>query len=342
MRTQIAASLCLAGAVCLTVTTTSAVTPYTITDLGTLGGTYSTAYGINNLGQVVGMSGLASGESHAFLWDSGVMTDLGALDGNLSYAYDVNEHGQIVGWAGTNLVADAFVWDSGTMTAIFPPEADNSWAYGINDAGEVVGGGPQGAFLWDDGVISNLGVPGRATSINNSGQIAGIRRLQPTSNGFIWQDGNLTLLGALGGISSWAYDINDSGVVVGAAQIPDGEWHAYILEDEVMTDLGTYSGRKSYAEAVNNEGLVAGYSDGRAVMWEDGTLHDLNDLIPSDSNWFLMHAFDINDAGQIVGYGYVDGLILNRAFLLTPIPEPAALSLAAIAALCLLTRRRTS
>jgi probable HAF family extracellular repeat protein len=39
-----------------------------ITDLGTLGGSYSYAYGINDLGQVVGYSRTASGRDHAVLW----------------------------------------------------------------------------------------------------------------------------------------------------------------------------------------------------------------------------------------------------------------------------------
>ena len=52
----------------------------TMVDLGTLGGTLSEAYGINDSGQVVGGAYAASNYAlHAFLCSGGVMQDLGAL-----------------------------------------------------------------------------------------------------------------------------------------------------------------------------------------------------------------------------------------------------------------------
>lgn len=65
-----------------------------ITDLGTLGGGMSSALGINNREQVVGVSGTASGQSHAFLRQNGVMTDLGTLGGTNSIAVAINERGR--------------------------------------------------------------------------------------------------------------------------------------------------------------------------------------------------------------------------------------------------------
>src|SRR6516162_6587597 len=53
-----------------------------MTDLGTLGGSRSFAFGINDQGQVVGYSYLPDGTYHAFLWQGGVLTDLNSLLSN--------------------------------------------------------------------------------------------------------------------------------------------------------------------------------------------------------------------------------------------------------------------
>jgi hypothetical protein len=43
---------------------------------------------------------------------------------------------------------------------------------------------------------------------------------------------------------------------------------------------------------------------------------DLNTLLPASSGWLIFAAFAINDAGQIVGNGVLNGQ--ERACLLTP------------------------
>ena len=69
-----------------------------IVDLGTLGGPHSNAYAINDSGQVVGWSYVASGKMHAFLWTlKEGMRDLGTLGGADSVAKSINYQGQVVG-----------------------------------------------------------------------------------------------------------------------------------------------------------------------------------------------------------------------------------------------------
>ncbi|MGD0283903.1 MAG: PEP-CTERM sorting domain-containing protein [Dissulfurispiraceae bacterium] len=117
-----------------------------------------------------------------------------------------------------------------------------------------------------------------------------------------------------------------------------------------MTDLGTLGGTDSHALGINASGPVVGYVDTtgnaayHAFLHSGSTMIDLNTLIDPFSGWRLLQAYDINDAGQIVGFGY-NGSGQRHAFLLTPVPEPSTVILLAFALLGLgwrimLVRRR--
>src|SRR5262249_42885212 len=130
-----------------------------LTDLGTLGGTYSRPWGITDAGQVVGESYTATGSDHAFLWQNGVMTDLGTPQSGKgsSIAYAMNRSGQVAG-GGTfkNIVGQAGILQGGRCTALGvlgkPSPDATSRAVDINDSGQVIGdSGPLGnpdAFVW--------------------------------------------------------------------------------------------------------------------------------------------------------------------------------------------------
>ena len=73
---------------------------YVVTDLGTLGGDNSAAYGVNNLGQVTGYADLTNDSArHAYLYSNGAMTDLGTLGGTVSYGYAISNAGHVTGYS---------------------------------------------------------------------------------------------------------------------------------------------------------------------------------------------------------------------------------------------------
>ena len=136
----------------------------------------------------------------------------------------------------------------------------------------------------------------------------------------------MTDLGTLGGNDSSAFDINNSEQIVGFAKTSSGLYHAFLYQDSVMHDLGLIDGDQNYAYGINDLGQIVGHSNTpNAFLYSNGTMFSLNDLIDPASGWQLEHAFDINNHGQIVGYGYINGA--QHAYLLTPIPEPASLIL---------------
>lgn len=219
----------------------------TITDIGTLGGPESSAVAINDLGQVTGWSYTGSGETHAFVWQDGVMTDLGTLGGSYRQAVAINELGQVVGRSSTVAgETHAFVWQDGVMTDLGTLGGDYSGALAANDLGQVVGesntlAGEYHAFPWQRMVMSDLGTLGgfysSAVAVNDLGQVAGHGSLPPNQgaaqHGFLWQEGVMTDLGTLGGSPSWASDVNNQGIVAGMSQATSGDYHATLWAAEL-------------------------------------------------------------------------------------------------------------
>ncbi len=295
-------------------------------DLGTLGGNYSSAVGINSSGQIVGISRTLSGDMHAFLWESGTMVDLGTLGGNSSGGPHINEVGQVVGVSETSSGDQhAFLWESGTMIDLGTLGGDTSFAHGINNAGSVVGqsqtsSGAMHAFLWEHGSMTDLGTLGglgsSATLITDARRIAGYSDTALGDFGvFVWEDGSMVALDTLGGFYSFPADINAAGHVVGQSWTPLSDRRAALWESTAITNLGTLRniGRDdpapegSYAYAINDAGQIVGESENNiysqhAFLWQSGTMIDLGSLafgIGSDQGY--SRALAINNVGRIVG-----------------------------------------
>jgi probable HAF family extracellular repeat protein len=138
----------------------------TMTPLRPLGGPFSYAYGINNRGQVAGLSTTASGEYHAVTWTpEGQITDLGMLPGdNFGRANAINDRGQIVGWS-SGETTRAFVWEKGVMSDLGTLNGSYSAAVDINKHGLIVGTGDDNGtrlpVMWSrDGVTALPLLPG--------------------------------------------------------------------------------------------------------------------------------------------------------------------------------------
>jgi probable HAF family extracellular repeat protein len=117
-------------------------------NLGSLGGQFNNiATGINNRGQVAGMSDLAGdATAHAFLWQNGVMTDLGTLPGDVfSVAWAITQRGQVLGQScDASGNCRGFLWQSGVMTDVntLIPADSSLYIIDVNDmnaAGNITG-----------------------------------------------------------------------------------------------------------------------------------------------------------------------------------------------------------
>ena len=269
----------------------------TITNLGTLGGSWSEAWGINDLGTIVGQSTVpGDSSSPGFSWSNGVMTSLGTLGGTASFGAAINNAGTIVGFSVLpgSINARAMSYSNGTMTNLGTLGGDYSVAWAINSAGIIVG----------------------------QASIAG----EGAKHAFIYSNGQMTDLGTLPGYTdSFAFAINDAGTVIGwAIKSDDGigaHTVAFIYNNGTMTSLGTFPGTiDSLATAINNEGTIGGDSDGRAFIYSNGTMTDLNALVALP-NVHLSGCYGINDKGQIVAVGTLSNGG-EHTYLLTPVVAP--------------------
>ena len=303
-----------------------------IVDLGTLGEDFSEANALNNRGQVVGLSlnGIPDPvsffdqptESRAFLWQNGVMQDLGTLGGLDAGAFAVNESGQVAGISTTSATPNAttgiptvhpFLWERGRMI----------------DLGTL-----GGTFSGVDGpaiLLNNRGqVAGTSTLAGDVNPATGGLIYHP----FLWERGVIKDLGTLGGDTGFVNWITDAGDVMGQADLPgpsgSQNHHAFLWRNGVKTDLGSL-GSSSHGEGINSQGQIVGRyriaelenPRQHAFLWENGgPMVDLNTLIPPNSSLELEEGGNINDRGEIAGRGVPPGCddvdACGHAFILIP------------------------
>lgn len=186
-----------AGQIIINGTNSSGNTAYfydngVLTDLGGLGGQYSTADAINNAGQVVGyiynypVSGQVGIRHRAFIWKNGEITVLEPIGANgnngfsgMTYAKDINDAGQVVGTTSTDAGTHYFLWDNGNMIDLGIATIQGNPIH-INNSGIIV----TRSVLYNNGVITDAKdlLPPDIRSeyfgfsivdINNAGQIVG-------------------------------------------------------------------------------------------------------------------------------------------------------------------------
>jgi probable HAF family extracellular repeat protein len=129
-----------------------------------------------------------------------------------------------------------------------------------------------------------------------------------------WQDGHVRDLGGLNGSNdSAANGINDKDDIVGMSTVgSNGLFHAFLYHQGKMLDLGTLENdQQSSAASINNLGQIVGSSDGRAFIYTNGHMYDLNNLINPIGPTFggvihLDEAVAINSAGWIAANGDIE------------------------------------
>jgi probable HAF family extracellular repeat protein len=345
---------------------------YTVTSLGP-----NYVESINDKGQVLVQTG-QDANNRLVVYNSltdGSLTDVKA--GGSSAA--INNRGDVAvvsfGYGGNHLLLN----QGGQLTDIHPPEeaptsGPGSISYvssvaGITDDGQVVGtvlqaSGTFAPFVQKDGKMTVLQAPPTsggvgATGVNNAGQIIGYPGALNTA--LVSRNGVMTPLTTASGplTASQPFGINNSGAIVGQTFVSypyfvRGE--AFLYKDGTITYLGSLkgsgiNGETSLAHSINDAGQIVGNSsgpidytsnNGRAFLYQDGKMQDLNDLVTLPPGWRLFDATRINNLGQIIARETNLASGWERSVLLTPsqyevypseplaVPEPGPLAMAVV------------
>lgn len=229
--------------------------------------------------------------------------------------------GTVAGYAVTSLPQrnfHSFRWAAGTLTDLAPLAGDeHTIGFGVNAAGDVVGVSYKLGELvshgvrWNaNGTVTALGTL-EAHDINSTGAIAGstpVNGLLGASHATRMVNGVATDLGTLGGISSMAFAISESGWVVGQSLLANNTTtRAFVVANGAMLDLGTHGGVGSRALDINGLSVV-GIADmagnlPRATLWSlnaSGTLAGKTNL-GTLRGAINSAALSINASGTIVG-----------------------------------------
>ena len=296
--------------------------------------------------------------AHSFQWRNGVMTDLGALvDGVNSDTRWISPNGLIAGDSENgelDPLNDGFpeiravLWKHGHIVDLGTLDGGyESIAHAVNSAGQVVGlslntipdpnsmiGSFYGigfqqtrAFLWQNGVMQDLGTLGTgtnavATLINERGQVAGdsytstdpspscfynFNVFPLTTGAFLWEKGKMTDLGGLGGTCTLASALNNQGQVAGWSNLAgDQAYHGFRWDPATqphLRDLGTLGGSLSIAEAMNEAGDAVGAAQLQgdqvfhAALWNRHGITDVG-AVGTDQ---CAEATSVNSSDQVVG-----------------------------------------
>jgi hypothetical protein len=303
---------------------------------------WSIAWGINDARQICGSSTFSwdlnvSGDYpepptypvwsytssvHAFLWQNGMMTELSDLSfgqpvntnapdptgKGYSDGHAINRYGVIVGKSETDLFTQniGYTWHlvhgpghPVKFNGIAPIDLGiaasdvDSEAWAINERGAIAGGwqGDEAAFFQFSGQTQFFALPGgstQATGLNNLDHVVGV--MGGSLNAFIW---------------------------VPTSSLPENERFIDLGPMSLEADL-----RYTDADAINDRDEIVGSgSFGFAgvrepLLWQNGKVHRLNDVIGARLNVPLLSAPAISQNGMIVANtGAAGG---GEAFLLVP------------------------
>ena len=219
-------SLCLLPTIVTFSTAQSNTCTFHKVEIGT---DYTSVYGINNNGAIVGTYNPNSSSQAAYILKSGIVTTIFYPGASMTSGFGINDNQDIVGsYVPPGVGAPTFGFQSvnGVFTSLsFPGGSIMTQAGGINRAGIVVGTYQDSkaithGFAYINGKYKSITFPGAtatfANTINNKNVLAGgYTDTANVEHGFTWSKGKFTVVDYPGAANTIVSQVNDNGVIAG-------------------------------------------------------------------------------------------------------------------------------
>jgi hypothetical protein len=315
-----------------------------VTLTGPTGATDVMAFGVNDVGLVVGSYVDTAGNTDGFVYDVKTKTYTTVIDPNangMTVVNGINDQGQLVGFyldsAGNTdgmLVdppAPTLEWNFKTLNNADDPTFNQLLS--INNSGTIAGyfgsgatGHPNKGYTltppYHQGNYTNENFPTSAqtqvTGINNAGTTVGFWVDGAGDNlGFVDSNGRFTnvldpLAPALGGatpITEQLLGINDLGMAAGFYNDSAGNSHGFIYDiaSSSFTPVDVAGASSVTATDINGSGQISGFYTKNGVT--DGFLDTNGNIVTliGPTGATNVQAFGLNNGGLVVG-SYVDSV----------------------------------
>lgn len=285
-------------------------------------GKYSAAFGLNNEGRYA-INNNAPEVGYGTASISGMPEGVPSLGGKDTQIRAINNKSEAVGISATaDGAAHAFLYSSGHTQDLTQAYGLNSVS-AINDRGDIAGQTADSrAFVFRNGHVDVIGPQtSTADAINNSGDVLVNYYSQGQANRTaIYSKGSLSDLPRFGNAYATGVALNDADWVAGYFTEGGSPSHAFLYDGAAIMELAP-AATSSTAYDINIFGDVVGTMDGRAFLFTDGKLIDLNTLIDPKADLLLTSGIAINDHEQILAKSCDRaGVFCYNTMLLNPVP----------------------
>ena len=212
------------------------------------GNAAASARAINAQGDIVGVLNDADG-THGFLFREGQLTKIDYPGASSTIAFGINNSGDITGRYSKPGGTFGFILSNGVFHNVHIPAGSTLGVYdaednGLSLVGDVVlkSDSSNHAFLKRLSQVQLLDPPttvfpcSHARGINERGEVVGAFSIvnnvdecnsRPPAHGFVMHDGSYDIIDPPGSHDTFAFGINDDGVVVGVVTDKQGNTHGF-------------------------------------------------------------------------------------------------------------------